>query len=444
MVQHADAGGIYRSDDRGESWTKMSDLNPRPMYYSQIRIDPNDDRRVYVLGGPFYSSDDGGRTFTRNTDMTPTYDVGVHGDHHALWIDPSASDHLILGGDGGLYVSWDASATWDKVNNIPLGQFYAIGLDMQTPYTVYGGLQDTHSWGGPSATRRHIGILNSDWFQINFGDGMYQQVDPTDPNTVYTESQGGNLVRFDRATGDRKTIKPTPADGEDPYRFHWTSPIAISPHDPNRIYLGGNRLFTSIDRGETWTRTDDLTRAEDRDALPIMGRVPDETTLSRNDGVSSWGTITTVAESPVAAGVLWVGTDDGLVQVSRDEGQTWTSQAGRFPGLDDSRTLVSRVVASRADPGRAYTAFDRHRLDDVTPYIYVTEDYGGSWRSIGGGLPDDAGWVNVVAEHPAESRPAVRRHRDRAVRVDRPRCELEAASRQLSHGAGGRSGRASA
>ena len=399
-VQHNDAGGIYRSDDRGESWTKMSDLNPRPMYYSQIRIDPNDDRCLYVLGGPFYYSDDGGRTFTRNTDMTPTYDVGVHGDHHALWIDPSNGGHLILGGDGGLYVSWDASVTWDKVNNIPLGQFYAIGVDMQIPYVVYGGLQDTHSWGGPSATRRHIGILNPDWYQINFGDGMYQQVDPTDPDTIYTESQGGNIVRFDRATGDRKTIKPTPPDGEDPYRFHWTAPIAISPHDSNRIYLGGNRLFTSTDRGETWTRTDDLTRAEDRDALPIMGQVPDEMTLSRHDGTSSWGTITTVAESPIAAGVLWVGTDDGLVQVSRDEGQTWASQAGRFPGLDDSRALVSRVVASRANPGRAYAAFDRHRLDDVVPYIYATDDYGGSWRSIGDGLPDDAGWVNVVAEHP--------------------------------------------
>ena len=399
-VQHDAAGGIYRSDDRGESWVKMSDLNPRPMYYSQIRIDPSDDRRLYVLGGPFYYSDDGGRTFTRNTDMTPTYDVGVHGDHHALWIDPSNGGHLILGGDGGLYVSWDASVTWDKLNNIPLGQFYAIGVDMQSPYFVYGGLQDTHSWGGPSATRRHIGILNPDWDQINFGDGMYQQVDPTDPDTIYTESQGGNIVRFDRATGDRKTIKPTPPDGEDPYRFHWTAPIAISPHDSNRIYLGGNRLFTSTDRGETWTRTDDLTRAEDRDALPIMGQVPDETTLSRHDGTSSWGTITTLAESPIAAGVLWVGTDDGLVQVSRDEGQTWASQAGRFPGLDDSRALVSRVVASRANPGRAYAAFDRHRLDDVIPYIYTTDDYGGSWRSIGDGLPDDAGWVNVVAEHP--------------------------------------------
>ena len=397
-VQHAD-GGIFRSEDRGEHWTRVNELNPRAMYYSQIRVDPTDDRRVYVLGGSFNYSDDGGETWVQNTDMTPTYDIGVHGDHHALWIDPAHSEHLILGGDGGLYFSWDASITWDKVNNIPLAQFYAIGVDMQTPYWVYGGAQDTHSWGGPSATRTQIGILNSDWLQINFGDGMYQQVDPTDPNTVYTESQGGAIVRFDRASGDRRTIKPYPADGDEEYRFHWTTPIAISPHDANRIYVGGNRLFTSTDRGETWSASEDLTRAEDRDTLPIMDEVPDEETLSRHDGVSEWGTITTIAESPVAPGLMYVGTDDGLVQISRDEGQTWTSQAGRFPGLDEERTLVSRVAASRADAGRAYVSFDRHQLDDLSPYVFTTDDYGGSWRSIASDLPE-AGWINVVAEHP--------------------------------------------
>ena len=401
IVQHEE-GGIFRSEDRGEHWEQVSELNPRPMYYSQIRIDPSHDGRIYVLGGPFYFSDDEGRSFVRNTDMTPSYDIGVHGDHHALWVDPVHREHLILGGDGGLYVSWDASATWDKINNIPLAQFYDIGVDMQSPYFVYGGAQDTHSWGGPSATRTHIGILNQDWFQINFGDGMYQQIDPSDPNVVYTESQGGNIVRFDRAHGDRKSIKPYAPDGDEEYRFHWTAPIAISPHDSNRIYLGGNRLFTSTDRGETWEATEDLTRAEDRDTLEIMGVRPDEHMLSRHDGVSDWGTITTIAESPVAPGLMWVGTDDGLVKVSRDEGQTWTSQAGRFPGLNDDRALVSRVVASHANAGRAYVSFDRHRLDDFTSYVFTTDDYGGSWRSLAAGLPD-AGWINVVVEHPANA-----------------------------------------
>lgn len=398
IVQAKD-GGIYRSDDRGEHWTRVNELNPRPMYYSHIRVDPRDARRVYVLGAPFYYSDDGGETFVRNTEMSPSYDVGVHGDHHSLWIDPANGDHLVLGGDGGLYVSWDRGRAWDKINNLPLVQFYGIAVDMQSPYFIYGGAQDTHSWGGPSATHTRIGILNDDWFQINFGDGMYQAVDPTDARVVYTESQSGNIVRFDPLSGDRKVIKPQPTAGEEPYRFHWTAPIALSPHAPETVYLGGNRLFVSRDRGETWSATEDLTRAEDRDALPIMGVVPDTDTLSRHDGTSAWGTITTVSESPVTAGLLYVGTDDGRVQVSRDAGTTWQSMDGRFPGVDEERTLVSRVVASAASAGRAYVTFDRHRLDDMRPYVFTTDDHGGTWRSITAGLPE-SGWVNVLVEHP--------------------------------------------
>ena len=397
LVQARD-GGTFRSEDRGEHWTRVNELNPRPMYYSHIRVDPRDARRVYVLGAPFYASNDGGTTFARNTKMSPSYDAGVHGDHHSLWIDPANGDHLILAGDGGLYISWDRGSTWDKINNIPLAQFYGIAVDMQSPYLVYGGAQDTHSWGGPSATRTRIGILNDDWFQINFGDGMYQAVDPSDARIVYTESQGGNIVRLDRATGDRKVIKPHPAPGEEPYRFHWTAPIALSPHDPATIYLGGNRLFVSNDRGENWTATEDLTRAEDRDVLPIMGVVPDGQTLSRHDGTSAWGTITTVSESPMTAGVIYIGTDDGRVQLSRDDGTTWQAMDGRFPGLDEERSLVSRVVASSTSPGRAYATFDRHRLDDMAPYVFTTDDYGRSWRSITSDLPASA-WVNVIVEH---------------------------------------------
>ncbi len=197
-----------------------------------------------------------------------------------------------MGHDGGLYFSWDRSETWDKVNNIPLAQFYAIDVDMATPYNIYAGAQDTHSWRGPSATRNQIGILNADWTQINFGDGMYQQADPRDPTVVYTESQGGNIVRLDTRTGDRKVIKPHPTEDGSRYRYHWTSPILLSPHDPTTVYLGGNRLFISSDRGDSWRATMDLTRAEDRDELEIMGLVPDDETLSRHDGVGAWGTIT--------------------------------------------------------------------------------------------------------------------------------------------------------
>ncbi len=401
-VEHKTEGGVYRSNDRGESWTKVSSLNPRPMYYSHIFVDPVDAERIYVLGAEFFYSDDGGATFVENEEMTPTYDVGVHGDHHSLWIDPRNSHHLVLGGDGGLYVSWDRGRHWDKVNNIPLAQFYSVAVDLDSPYHIYGGTQDNHSWFGPSATRNHIGILNEDWRQINFGDGMYQQADPADGATVFTSSQGGNIVRLDRRTGDRKSIRPHPGANEDEYRFHWTSPILLSRHDPRALYLGGNRLFTSNDRGETWLASPDLTWNEDRDELPIMGAVPDGDTLSRHDGVADWGTLTTIAESPLDAAILYAGTDDGRLQLSRDGGKTFEALEGNLKGFDPRRAAVSRIVASHAARGRLYVSFDRHQLGDFAPYLFLSEDFGRSFRPIQGGLPP-MGWVNVVLEHPRNS-----------------------------------------
>jgi len=399
IVEHESEGGVYRSTDRGESWAKVSSLNPRPMYYSHIFVDPGDAERIYVLGAEFFYSDDGGVTFVENEEMTPTYDVGVHGDHHSLWIDPKNFRHLVLGGDGGLYVSWDRGRHWDKVNNIPLAQFYSVAVDMETPYNIYGGTQDNHSWFGPSATSNYAGILNEDWRQINFGDGMYQQADPTDGATIFTSSQGGNIVRLDRRTGDRKSIRPHAGAEEDDYRFHWTSPILVSRHNPGVLYLGGNRLFTSNDRGDTWLASPDLTWNEDRDELPIMGSFPGEETLSRHDGVSDWGTLTTIAESPLDAGVLYAGTDDGRVQLSRDGGKTFEALEGNLRGFDPKRATVSRVVASHASKSRAYVSFDRHQLGDFAPYLLVTEDFGRSFRAIDAGLPR-LGWVNVVLEHP--------------------------------------------
>ena len=399
IVEHKSEGGVYRSTDRGESWGKVSSLNPRPMYYSHIFVDPADAERIYVLGAEFFYSDDGGITFVENEEMTPTYDVGVHGDHHTLWIDPKSPHHLVLGGDGGLYVSWDRGRRWDKVNNIPLAQFYSVAVDMETPYNIYGGTQDNHSWFGPSATSNHIGILNEDWRQINFGDGMYQQADPTDGTTIFTSSQGGNIVRLDRRTGDRKSIRPHAGADEDDYRFHWTSPILVARQKPGVVYLGGNRLFISKDRGDTWLASPDLTWNEDRDELPIMGAFTDEATLSRNDGVDDWGTLTTIAESPLDAEILYAGTDDGRVQLSRDGGLTFHPLEGNLEGFDPRRSTVSRIVASHSSVGRAYVSFDRHQLGDFAPYVFVTEDFGRSFRSIDAGLPR-LGWVNVVLEHP--------------------------------------------
>lgn len=398
LVEHKTEGGLYRSSDRGESWTKINDLNPRPMYYSKLFLDPTDADRVYVLGSSFHVSDDGGQSFVTNRDMTPRYDVGVHGDHHALWIDPRNSKHLILGGDGGLYFSWDRSRAFVKINNLPIAQFYDVAVDMEEPYNIYAGAQDTHSWVGPSATRNQIGILNGDWVQTNFGDGMYQQADPTDSSIVYTESQSGNIVRLDRRTGNRKAIKPHPKPDEARYRFHWTSPILISRHDPKTVFFGGNRFFVSNDRGESWTASTDLTRNQDRDELTIMGLVPGDDTLSRHDGVGAWGTITTIAESALAVGTVYVGTDDGRIQLTRDGGASWKSLEGSLPQMDPAQSKVSRIVASSVELGRAYASFDRHALGDVTPYLFVTESFGETWKRLE--LPDAIGWVNVVSEHP--------------------------------------------
>jgi photosystem II stability/assembly factor-like uncharacterized protein len=406
-VEHREHGGTYRSDDAGATWRKMSDINPRPMYYSKIHIDPTSDRRIYVLGASLFVSDDGGRTFAdpvsgragANQAMSPTYDLGVHGDHHALWIDPRDPKHLILGNDGGLYFSYDGSITWDKVNNIPLGQFYGIGVDMAVPYNIYGGLQDTPSFCGPSATRHYLGILNDDWVQINTGDGMYAQADPSDPDQIYTESQDGALSRFHRPTGDRKPIRPAAPPGEPPYRFNWTSPLVISPHDPKTLYFGGSRVFRSTDRGDTWTAGPDVTRAEDRNAFAIMGVKPGPEMLARNDGVGAWGTVTTLAESPVQAGVLWAGTDDGLVQLSRDSGRTWTNVTERLPG-PPRKGRISRVEPSHREASTVYVSVDRHQDDDFAPYLLVSRDFGQTWKVLSGGLPA-VGWINVVKEHPA-------------------------------------------
>jgi photosystem II stability/assembly factor-like uncharacterized protein len=385
-VEHARESGTYRSEDGGETWRKMSSVNPRPMYYSKIFLDPSNDRRVWVLGVSNSRSEDGGQTF-RSFPASPVYDVGLKTDQHVLWIDPRDGRHLLLGGDGGLHESWDMGETWNRLNNIPIAQFYAIAADNREPYRVYGGLQDNHSWMGPSATRHWLGIVNEDWKQIGFGDGMYQQPDPFIQRFVYSSSQNANMQRVDVETGDRLDIRPRPPQGEPPYRFDWTAPIVASRHTPGLIYVGGNRLFISRDRGNSWTRTPDLTRQIDRDTLPLMGVLGRNITLSRYDGESSFGEITTISESPGDGQVLWVGTDDGNVQVSRDGGLSWTNVTGNIPDVP-SGTFVSRVVASSAGRGTAYVSFDGHRDGNFTPHLYRTVDFGRTWRATTSGLPN--------------------------------------------------------
>jgi len=390
VIEHKQ-GGIFRSEDKGVSWKKMSSTNPRPMYYSKIRIDPNNDQRVWVLGASMYVSEDGGKSFSTN------YVRGVHSDHHAMWINPSDSNHMVLGSDGGIYFSYDRGKTWDFVNTLPLGQFYEIGFDMRNPYYVYGGLQDNGTWGGPSSTLNRIGVSNEDWVRIGGGDGFYTQVDPEDNNTIYAESQNGNLYRFDVRSGESKTIRPEPNDEKERYRFNWNSPILISPHDSKTIYYGGNRLFKSKDRGETWEASVDLTTQQDREKLPLMGVLPDRDTLSRHDGISYYGDITAVSESPLKEGLIYAGTDDGNLQISRDGGKTWKNVISNVPRMP-KYTYVTRVVASRFKEGIAYATFDGHRNNDFKAYVFTTTDYGESWKNISSNLPK-GGIVNVIREH---------------------------------------------
>jgi len=393
IVEHK-RGGVFRSEDNGETWTKMSDTNPRPMYYSQIHIDPNNDQRIWVLGAPMYYSEDGGKTFTTRLVQR------IHGDYHAMWINPANSDHMVVGSDGGIHWSYDRGRSWDFVNSLALGQFYEIGVDMRNPYFVCGGLQDNGSWCGPSRTWWQQGITNEDWYRVGGGDGFYVQIDPTDPNIVYGESQDGNLYRRDLRTNESRGIRPEPKEEEPRYRFQWNSPIVISAHDAKTIYYGGNFLFKSTDRGDTWTKLGgDLTTGVERDKLPIMGKVPDAETRSRHDGVQAFPTIATVSESPLRPGLLLVGTDDGNLHVTRDDGQRWRNVTERVPGLPKG-TYVSRVVASRHAECTAYATFDGHRSNDFNVYVYTTSDCGDTWKAISNGIPNNNGIANVIREHP--------------------------------------------
>jgi photosystem II stability/assembly factor-like uncharacterized protein len=389
-------GALFRTEDGGETWKQVSEFNPRPMYFSQIRIDPTDEQRVYVLGVSQYTSDNGGRTFRVEISR-------VHADGHALWINPKDPNHLILGTDGGIQWSWDRGKTWDFVNTIPLAQFYEVHYDFRQPYWVYGGLQDNGTWGAPSATLsgggpNSRGVTNDEWINVGGGDGFYAQADPTDPSIIYTESQFGAVRRLNVTTGESKSIRPPNVPGEPAYLFDWNTPIFISPHDPKKILLGSKRLFISNDRGDSWRRTDDLTTGVDRDKLPIMGSVPTRQTLSLHDGTNGFGYIVTLAESPAKVGVIWAGTDDGNLQVSQDDGKTWKNVASRLPGVPKG-TFISRVHPSRFAPGLCYVSVDGHRSDDFKPYIFVTEDFGETWQQITAGIAE-GDTVSVVREHP--------------------------------------------
>ena len=392
LVEHKTAGGVYRSDDRGTTWTRQGPFNPRPSYYSQIRIDPKNPDKVWVLGS-FGVSIDAGKTF-RSEHTTDR----VHTDHHALWIDPANPDHLMLGNDGGLYFSYDGSRNWEFIDNLPIGQYYDIDVDTRDPYWIYGGTQDNGTWAIPSRTSSLLGITNADVVNVAYGDGFYVAVDPKDYRTVYANSQSGRTYLVDLDTREEQGLRPVPKNAKETYRFNWSTPMLMSPHDARVVYYGGNRVFKTSDRGHTWTAiSPDLTRNQEWKKLPIMGVERADETLSRDDGVSDYGTITTIAESPLQAGVLYVGTDDGQVQVTRDAGKTWQNVTEKFK-LAGPR-WVSRTIASAHDAATAYVSFDGHQDDDFKPYIFKTTDFGATWNSIAADIPGGMS-VHALAEHP--------------------------------------------
>jgi photosystem II stability/assembly factor-like uncharacterized protein len=390
----SEQSGVYRSDDRGENWVKMSNNNARPMYFSQVRIDPNNDQRIWMAGVNMAYSEDGGKNFVQNRITR------IHVDFHAIWIDPANSDNMIVGCDGGIHFSRDAGRSWDSREQIAIAQFYEIGYDMSKPYKVCGGLQDNNSWCGPSASTNVRGITNDDWYAVAGGDGFYARIDPVEPWIVYAESQDGNLLRRDLRTHESRSLRPHEDDDKmSRFRFQWNSPLMVSGHDRKTLYYGGNYVFKSTDQGDNWTRiSPDLTTNVDRKTLSIMGRkMEDRTVLSRNDGVAAFPTITTLSESSVRAGILWSGTDDGNVQVSKD-GETWKNVTSNVPGVPKG-TYVSRITPSAFDAGTAYLAFDGHRSDEFSTFLFVTNDFGESWKPLSNGLPKRAA-IHTIREHP--------------------------------------------
>jgi photosystem II stability/assembly factor-like uncharacterized protein len=348
-----ETGGVFRSEDGGETWVRVNSLNPRPFYYSQIRVDPSDVNLVYVLGISFHVSTDGGKSFK-------TGGRGVHPDHHALWIDPRDGRHLRLGCDGGLYISRDRGRTWDFHNLMAIGQFYDVGVDTRVPYRVYGGLQDNGSWGGPSRKRGRLGPINSDWLRIGGGDGFICRADPNDPDMVYAEMQYGRFWRVNVATGARATMR-NPAPRGKKLRWNWKAPFLLSHQNSKIYYNAGNYVFRSLNRG---------------DKLEIIS--PEISRTKR-------GAATALAESPRDAKVLWVGTDDGALWITRDGGKEW-KDITKSVGLA-GHYQVNAIEASRYADGRAYVAFDGHRSDNDDPHIYVTEDFGATWKAINANLP---------------------------------------------------------
>ncbi len=400
VITESKEGTLYRSDDRGESFkqvSKQTNIVSRGFYYTDLRVDPTDENRVYAVASILSVSDDGGKTFRRISTKT-------HIDNHALWIDPENPSRMWQGQDGGIAVSYDRGENWEYVNNLPIGQFYQIYADNRLPfYYISGGLQDNGAWTGPSRTREPAGIMNDDWRMVSFGDGFYVVVHDDNPDLYLSESQGGNIVRTDFRTREQQDVSPQPRRndggpvGELKYRFNWNAPIVLSPHDKNTVYFGANVVFKSTDFGTTWEAiSPDLTTNDPDKQKAAGGPV-----WMENTAAEYHCTIISLAESPARSGVIWAGTDDGNLQVTTDGGKNWSNVIRNVPGVPMS-SPVSHVEPSRTNANVAYVSFDRHMLDDFRPYLFKTSDGGRGWTNITGNLPENA-HVWVVREDPKNS-----------------------------------------
>lgn len=426
------ASGLYRSDDGGESWRQINKSNTRPFYFSLVRADPADPDRVYWGNNDFFFSTDGGRTGRQGAN-------DIHIDWHAMWIDPNDPTHFMVGGDGGIGITRDQGGAYEFINTHAAGQFYAISFDHQPFYRICGGLQDNGTWCGPSRNTDSDGILHQDWFQVGGGDGFYSAQDPSDPDWIFYESQGGNIGRVNLRTMERAslrsgggrprrspwsdslriargdTTKPaTPAitarladirrraglDSASTLRFNWQAPMVMSVHNPQTLYAGGNKLIKSVNRGSQWSVVSPDLSWQDSTRIRVSTQTSGGLTKDVT-GAEVNGTITTIGESTVRPGLLWVGTDDGRVWLTRNDGADWQDITPRFDGLVPAKTWVSRVEASRADSNTVYVTFDAHRDGDLRAYVFVSRDGGKSFKAIIDGLPTEGvAFVHVIREDP--------------------------------------------